>query len=410
MRAKEIVEKQFRSKNIEDFKPSNDALDDLKSKYLSDWEMLDHKTMQAKYVAKDHRHAEQFVSWINRLSEKMDHFAEVTQDVAEVTVKTTTFDVKGLTILDFQLAIYVDAYAEKNDIEQVRMSGNFGMHENFADGRNPQDAGDSARYGIPKNATIGQLEKIRSSDSASSRKKQLAHWQINMRRGKKDESFVNAPGRLGNLDDANTLRLRLNSQFKVNGTTLDETVANIIDNLFAREPSRTVTTIAATIDQIIRTFRLAVDKDHRIKLARILGEDPADLDIAYKVKEEFGVDHMDLDRKKAIIADFIKWAAPKIHLKTVPKITFSDDQAEAEKHHHTGSYDWHNNTLWVYVGNRNLVDIIRTLCHELVHAKQDQANRIRRHSPPGSKLEREADETAGYLLKLYGAKNNDIFQ
>jgi hypothetical protein len=56
--------------------------------------------------------------------------------------------------------------------------------ENFADGKNPQDRGDSARHGIPKHATIAQLEKIRSSKTASPRKKQLAHWQINMRRGK----------------------------------------------------------------------------------------------------------------------------------------------------------------------------------------------------------------------------------
>lgn len=59
------------------------------------------------------------------------------------------------------------------------------VKENFADGRNPQDKGDSARHGIPKGATIAQLKKIRSSDSASPRKKQLAHWQINMRQGKK---------------------------------------------------------------------------------------------------------------------------------------------------------------------------------------------------------------------------------
>lgn len=124
-----IVEGQFRSRDIEEFVPPNDSLDNFKSKYLPDWEMLDHKTLQAKYVAKDHRHAEQFVQWINRLSEKMDHFAEVTQDVAEVTVKTTTFDVKALTVLDFKLAMQVDNYAEKNDIEQVRMKGNFGMHE-----------------------------------------------------------------------------------------------------------------------------------------------------------------------------------------------------------------------------------------------------------------------------------------
>ena len=59
-----------------------------------------------------------------------------------------------------------------------------GVAENFADGRNPQHKGDSARHGIPKHATIAQLEKIRSSKTASPRKKQLAHWQINMRRGK----------------------------------------------------------------------------------------------------------------------------------------------------------------------------------------------------------------------------------
>lgn len=129
-----IVEGKFRSKSIEDFVPSNDALDDIKSKFLPDWEMLDHKTLQAKYVAKDHRDALKFIKFVNTLSEKMDHFAEVTQDVAEVTVKTSTFDVKGLTILDFKLALLIDQYAEKNDIDQVRMQGNFGMHESAKKG------------------------------------------------------------------------------------------------------------------------------------------------------------------------------------------------------------------------------------------------------------------------------------
>lgn len=126
---KDVDEGQFRSKDIEEKLIANDKLNDLKSKYLPDWEMLDHRILQAKYVAKDHRHAEEFVSYINKVSEEMDHFAEVTQDVAEVTVKTSTFDVKGLTILDFKLALKVDKYAESNEIEQVRMQGNFGMHE-----------------------------------------------------------------------------------------------------------------------------------------------------------------------------------------------------------------------------------------------------------------------------------------
>lgn len=119
---------ESRGDAIEDFKPEDTALDDLKSRFLPDWEMLNHRTLQAKYVAPDHRYALKFVAYVNSLSEKMDHFAEVTQDVAEVTVKTSTFDVKGLTILDFQLAMYVDNYAKKHNIEQVRMQGNFGMH------------------------------------------------------------------------------------------------------------------------------------------------------------------------------------------------------------------------------------------------------------------------------------------
>lgn len=124
---------EARSNPVEDFKPSNAALDDIKSQYLPDWEMIDHKTLQARYVTQDHRHAEEFAEYINRLSEQMDHFAEVTQDVAEVTIKTSTFDVKGLTILDFELAMRIDAYANQHSIEQVRMSGNFGMHEGKKD-------------------------------------------------------------------------------------------------------------------------------------------------------------------------------------------------------------------------------------------------------------------------------------
>ena len=53
------------------------------------------------------------------------------------------------------------------------------MGENFKDGRHPEDKGDSARYGL-KGKSATELKQIRSSDSASPRKKQLAHWLLNM--------------------------------------------------------------------------------------------------------------------------------------------------------------------------------------------------------------------------------------
>jgi uncharacterized FlaG/YvyC family protein len=82
------------------------------------------------------------------------------------------------------------ASSQKKYLASLNMLGDklgvtYHIDENFADGRNPQDKGDSARHGIRKGMTIAQLKKIRSSDSASPRKKQLAHWQINMRQGRK---------------------------------------------------------------------------------------------------------------------------------------------------------------------------------------------------------------------------------
>lgn len=59
------------------------------------------------------------------------------------------------------------------------------LRENFLDGRNPQDKGDMARHGL-KDKTISQLKNIRSSENTSPRKKQLAHWYINMH-SKKDK-------------------------------------------------------------------------------------------------------------------------------------------------------------------------------------------------------------------------------
>jgi GNAT superfamily N-acetyltransferase len=54
--------------------------------------------------------------------------------------------------------------------------------ENFADGKGPGRPGDSQRHGIPKGATMAQLEK---ASHAKGRKGQLARWQLNMRRGHK---------------------------------------------------------------------------------------------------------------------------------------------------------------------------------------------------------------------------------
>jgi GNAT superfamily N-acetyltransferase len=56
------------------------------------------------------------------------------------------------------------------------------MGENFADGKKPGRKGLSRRVGIPKKATLAQLQKIASSSTGERRR--MAQWQLNMRRGK----------------------------------------------------------------------------------------------------------------------------------------------------------------------------------------------------------------------------------
>jgi pyrimidine deaminase RibD-like protein len=56
-----------------------------------------------------------------------------------------------------------------------------GVNENFADGKNPQDKGDSKRHGVPTKASVSTLRKVAKQGG---RKGQLAHWMANMKSGK----------------------------------------------------------------------------------------------------------------------------------------------------------------------------------------------------------------------------------
>ena len=56
------------------------------------------------------------------------------------------------------------------------------INENFADGRNPQDKGDSKRYNVPTKGSVSSLRKIAKQGG---RRGQLAHWMANMKSGRK---------------------------------------------------------------------------------------------------------------------------------------------------------------------------------------------------------------------------------
>ena len=65
---------------------------------------------------------------------------------------------------------------DKHRGEEVR------VWENFHDGKNPQDKGDSKRHHVPTKSSVSNLRKFAKSHSG--RAAQLAHWMANMKAGR----------------------------------------------------------------------------------------------------------------------------------------------------------------------------------------------------------------------------------
>ena len=128
--------------------------------------------------------------------------------------------------------------------------------------------------------------------------------------------------------------------------------------------------------------------------------------IAKKNKVSESVDSPDEVQQ---IKDFIKWSMKTLNVKTKPKFTLSKNTDQAQAGHHTGVHS--GDRIWIYIGNRNLIDIFRTIFHELVHQRQQELNMIKDgDSYPGSPIEAMADMMAGKYIKIYGKEHPEIFQ
>jgi hypothetical protein len=179
------------------------------------------------------------------------------------------------------------------------------VEENFADGRHPEDKGDSARHGIPKHASLSSLDKITHQGG---RKGQLAHWQANMRRG----------------------RMKEDSSYELNLMTALEKFLPIVM--------------------------------HELKISKL----------------------------------------PKIKLEK--KIEDSEQPT-------FGVFKEHEDVIHLGVDNRHILDILRTLAHELVHFKQGTEHKL--DSPDsgntGSPQENQAHAVAGIIMRHFNKNHPEYF-
>lgn len=164
-----------------------------------------------------------------------------------------------------------------------------------------------------------------------------------------------------------------------------------------------------TIDKLVRNIakkHSITDKALEALFRKKYSKTPSDW-IKGKLDE---TDNVECDLESEV-EKFVEWTAKRLHLKKVPKVELSMDTEEAQTNHHTGRHVMGDDKIWVYAKNRNLVDILRTIFHELVHVRQEEIGMVQPgDSYPGSPIEAMADMLAGKYIKIYGEKNHHIFQ
>lgn len=119
---------------------------------------------------------------------------------------------------------------------------------------------------------------------------------------------------------------------------------------------------------------------------------------------------MDNNRAKTIV-DFVDFCSQALGIGAKPRVKLVEDTSWALDRRSFGEYNPMETMLSVYVKNRNMADILRTIAHELVHHKQNELGMIKPGSGnTGSDIENQANSVAGIILREYGRMNQVIYE
>ena len=113
---------------------------------------------------------------------------------------------------------------------------------------------------------------------------------------------------------------------------------------------------------------------------------------------------------KPEIVSFIKFVIKEIDIKSTFSIELSEDK---QKFKTFAYYEPSSNKIAIYIKDRSIADVLRSIAHELVHHKQNQQNKLKVSHPDvgvfdtncninKDDIENQANAIAGSLIKKYG--------
>lgn len=115
------------------------------------------------------------------------------------------------------------------------------------------------------------------------------------------------------------------------------------------------------------------------------------------------------DDKKEKLNKFVKFVKDELELETIPTISVQNHREGLKT---TANYDYtkENKVIKVCSKNRALVDVMRSIAHELVHHKQFEQGRLEVKPPDiGGEIEDEANAKAGQFIKMFARIDESIY-
>jgi Putative amidoligase enzyme len=111
-----------------------------------------------------------------------------------------------------------------------------------------------------------------------------------------------------------------------------------------------------------------------------------------------------------VIQDFVGYCVDQLGITQAPRLQLRRDPAWSERNRSFGRFDPATNRLDISTADRHVMDVLRTVAHELVHHHQQEQQDL----PPdagetGSKYENEANARAGQLMRDYGRSHPELF-
>ena len=110
------------------------------------------------------------------------------------------------------------------------------------------------------------------------------------------------------------------------------------------------------------------------------------------------------------VADFVNFAKEHLDIDDDVKVELAFKKTSDIRT--TAYYNNDDKRMKIYVKDRAIIDVCRSIAHELVHHKQNLDGRLKEAKEPGadgSEFENEANAVAGVIIRKWGRIRPEIY-